>query len=119
MPTTANVMMRATVAAFSSVIAAGMTAATATAPGGMWKRAETVDSGFQPKIISSRAYEKINRIAAAWMASVHDTNAISTMVSATFEPAWPRAELITAMIGFPFLPLITYPKLGTARTYDS
>ena len=65
MPTTANVMMRATVAALSNVISAGMTAATATAPGGIWNRAETVDRGFQPKIISSRAYEKIRRIAAA------------------------------------------------------
>ena len=42
-----------------------------------------------------------------------------TMVSATFEPAWPRAALITAMIGLPFLPLITSPKLGTARTYET
>src|SRR5919198_5474152 len=119
MPTTANVMILATVDVGSSEITAGMIAATATAPGGMWKRRETVDSGRQPRIISSRAYEKINRVAAAWIASVHDTNAMMTIVSATFEPAWPRAASITAMIGFAFLPLITSAKLGTASTYDS
>src|SRR5713226_9550069 len=106
MPTTAKVMMRATVAVGMSVISAGITAATATAPGGMWKRGETVESVRAPKIIPSRAYEKIRRVAAAWIASVHETKAINTIVRAIFDAACPSAALITPTIGFAFLPLI-------------
>src|ERR1700694_2675239 len=112
-------MIRVTVAVGNRVIRAGMTAATATAPGGMWNRGDTVESMREPKIIPSRAYEKINRIAAAWIASAQEMKAITTMVKATLAPLWPSEAFMTAMIGFAFFPLITSPKLGTARMYES
>jgi len=85
----------------------------------MWNRSETVESEREPKIIPSRAYEKISRIAAAWIASVQETNAITTIPRASLPPQWPRDASITPRIGFAFFPVITSPKLGTARMYES
>src|SRR4051794_385622 len=112
-------MIRATVAVGMSTIAAGMIAAIATAIGGMWNRGETRESGREPGSIPSREYEKMRRVAAAWMASAHETKAITTIVRATFEPAWPSDALITPVIGSAFSPLTTASKLGTARMYEN
>ena len=57
MPTTANVMMRVTVALGRNTSAAGTIAVTATATGGMWNFGCTFASVRPPTIMPSRPNE--------------------------------------------------------------
>ena len=119
MPDTANAVTGVNKAALnhtSSAIKAGMVHATMSALVGTFERGETFDSQRWPGIISSRANEKIKRLAAACRLSTQETNAVTATTKNTFAPKTPSDDSRMPGIGSASSPLTMEMRFGAAST---